>query len=290
MPRRLYIERDAEISRAIAAGRSVRSIAAEHGLAVSSVYSITRREGWTFHYGRMQLSRFCARDGCSRPLPSARNRFCGFDCFVAVRRSELPTCPQCGGKTRRRSSKFCSRLCYHLWLRDRWGEIHQRRNRRILVEAASGRPLAQIAHHHEVSHKTVSKVVNANDGAVPDTCGAPGCSAALPRRYRRFCSLACYHAWHNAQKPWCANGCGARARRQSGKFCGPRCQATYAYRRNLVRNTWIFLAATLRMPCAEIARRTGLHEGYVSRIVARQRRPLLPPPHHAPRRPKAPAR
>ena len=286
MPRRRHIERDAEISRAIAAGRSVRSIAAEHGLAVSSVYSITRREGWTFHYGSMQLPRFCAHDGCSRPLPSARNRFCSFDCFVASLRSALPTCPQCGGKTRRKSSKFCSRLCYHRWLRDRWGEIHEARNRRILMEAASGRPLARIANDHGVSHKTVTKVVNANNGPAPGTCAAPGCSAPLPRRYHRFCSLPCYRGWQRAQQPWCANGCGARAKRRSGMFCGPSCQAAYIRQRNLVRNTWIFLAAALGTPRAEIARRTGLHQGYVSRIVSSQRRPLLPAPHHAPCRPK----
>ena len=256
-------------------------IAADYGLAVSTVYGITRREGWTFHNGPMQKPGFCALEGCSRRLPRPRNRFCGHDCFVAWRRSHLPDCPQCGGKVRRRTSKFCSRLCYRLWLRDCWAGINEARDRRILMEARSGRPLARIAACHGVSHRTVSNVVNGPGPQDAGVCAAPGCEAPLPRRRLRFCGKACRQAWNEAQRPPCANGCGARASRRTGRFCGARCHAAHAARqareRNLARDTFMALAAAAGIPQAEIARRTGLNKGYVSQIV-RRRRLLLPPP------------
>ena len=289
MPRRLHIERDAAISRAIAAGQSVRSIAADFGLAVSTVYGIARREGWTWHLGPRQDVRFCARDGCSRRLPRTRNRFCSFDCFVASLRSGMPTCPQCGGRVKRRSAKFCSRGCYGRWLHSFWGEIHASRDSRIRTEARSGRPLARIAASHGVSHRTVAKIVRAPHEEHAGICEAPGCSAPLPRRRRRFCSAACRRAAHDeAGKPLCANGCGARARRRSGQFCGRLCQADFAARRaresNGARDVWIHLASVLRIPQAEIASRTGLSRKYVSVLVRRQRRLLLPAPLHVPGR------
>ena len=289
MARRQQRERDAAISRALAAGQSVRLAAADYGLAVSTIYGIARREGWTWHRGPRQQLRFCNRDGCSRPLPRPRNRFCSHECFVAWRRAHLPACPRCGGKVRRRSSKFCSRLCYHLWLRDCWAGINEDRDRRILMEARSGRPLARIADFHGVSHRTVSNVVNGPGPQGAGVCAAPGCWALLPRRRIRFCCVACKRAWNEAQKPPCANGCGARASRRSGRFCGSLCHTAFAARqsreRTLARDTFIILAGTAGIPHAEIALRTGLGKGYVSQIVVRQRRPLLPPPHNAPRRP-----
>lgn len=294
MPGRRHIERDAAISRALAAGRSVRAIAADYGLAVSTVYGITRREGWTFHNGPMQRPGFCALEGCSRPLPRSRNRFCGHECFVAWRRSHLPVCPQCGGKTKRSTSKFCSRACYRLWLRDRWAEINEERDRRIRMEARSGRPLARIAAWHGVSHRTVSNVVNGPGPQAAAVCAAPGCEAPLARRRLLFCSKACRQAWNEAERPPCANGCGARASRRSGRFCCARCHAAHAARqareRNLARDTFMVLAAAAGVPRAEIALRTGLNKGYVSQIVSRRRRLLLPAPHHASGRPKAPVR
>ena len=276
------MERDAAISRAVAAGQSVRSIAVDYDLAVSTVYGITRREGWTFHNGPRQKPGFCARGCCPRPLPRPRNRFCSHECFVAWRRAHLPVCPGCGGRVGRLSSKFCSRLCYRLWLRDRWAEINEDRDCRILMEARSGRPLARIAAFHGVSHRTVSKVANGHrqeDGAV---CSAPGCQAPLPRRRLRFCSASCRRAWNEAQRPPCANGCGARASRRSGRFCGSRCHAAHAAgearRRNLVRDTFMVLAAAAGVLPAEIALRTGLSKGYVSQIVRRRDRRLLSAP------------
>ncbi len=290
MPRRRHIERDAAISRAVAAGQSVRSIAAEHGLAVSTVYGITRREGWTWHLGPRQYDRFCARDGCSRRVPRTRNRFCSFDCFVASRRSDLPACPQCGGRVRRSSSKFCSRACYSRSLRGFWADINAERDRRIRTEARSGRPLAQIAALHGVSHRTVSNVVQGLEEESDGICEAPGCSAALPRGRRQFCSAACMRAGQEARKALCANGCGARVPRRSARFCGHRCRAAFAARcsreRNRARDGWIYLAVVLRIPQAEIARRTGLSSNYVSILVRRQHRLLLPAPRHAPGRPK----
>ncbi len=283
------MERDAAISRALAAGQSVRMVAADYGLAVSTVYGIARREGWTWHRGPRQHLAFCDREGCPRPLPRPRNRFCSHECFVAWRRAHLPVCPRCGGNVKRRSSKFCSRLCYRLWLRDRWAEINRERDRRILMEAGSGTPLTRIAAFHGVSHRTVSKVVQGPDGEAGGLCEAPGCRAPLPRRRRRFCGASCRQAWNEAQRPSCANGCGARASRRSGRFCGSRCHAAFAARevgrRSLARDTFITIAAAAGVPPAEIALRTGLSKGYVSQIVRRQRRPLLPPPYNAPRRP-----
>ncbi|MDE0408420.1 MAG: hypothetical protein OXN81_11220 [Alphaproteobacteria bacterium] len=282
MPGRRHIARDAAISRALAAGRSVRQIAADYGLAVSTVYGITRREGWTFHNGPRQLLRFCAREGCPQPVPRTRNRFCSHECFVAWRRSHLPVCPRCGGRVKRSYSKFCSRLCYRLWLRDRWAEINEARDRRILMEARSGRPLASIAADHGVSQRTVAKTVNSPAPENAGVCAAPGCGAVLPRRRYRFCSMSCLRTWNEAGRPLCANGCGARASRRTGRFCGSRCQAAHAARqareRNLARDNWIDLAAMLGVPQAEIARRTGLNKGYVSQIVRRRRRRLLPAP------------
>ncbi len=284
------MERDAAISRAVAAGQSVRSIAVDYDLAVSTVYGITRREGWTFHNGPRQKPGFCARGGCPRHLPRPRNRFCSHECFVAWRRAHLPACPRCGGKVRRRSSKFCSRLCYRLWLRDFWAGTNEDRDRRIMMEARSGTPLTRIAAFHGVSHRTVSKVVSGPGPQGAGVCAAPGCAAPLPRRRSRFCCAACRRAWNEAQeKPPCANGCGARVSRRSGRFCGSRCHAAFAARqacrRNLGRDTFIILAGTAGVPRAEIALRTGLSKGYVSQIVRRQRRRLLAPPHNAPRRP-----
>lgn len=290
MVKRKHVERDAAISRAVAAGQSVRSIAADHGLAVSTVYGITRREGWTWHFGPRQYDRFCAREGCSRRVPRTRNRFCSFDCFVAWRRSGLPACPECGGRVRRSSSKFCSRACYSRSLRGFWADINAERDRRIRTEARSGRPLAQIAALHGVSHRTVSNVVQGLEGESDGICEAPGCSAPLPRRRRRFCSAACMRAGQEARRPLCANGCGARASRPSGQFCGRLCQADFAARlgreRNRARDGWIYLAVVLRIPQAEIARRTGLSSNYVSILVRRQHRLLLPAPRHAPGRPE----
>ncbi len=289
MPRRRHIERDAAISRAVAAGQSVRSIAAEHGLAVSTVYGITRREGWTWHAGPRQCDRFCAREGCSRRVPRTRNRFCSFDCFLAWRRSGLPACPECGGRVRRSSCIFCSRACYSRSLRGFWADINDARDRRIRTEARSGRPLAQIAAFHGVSHRTVANVVQGLEGESDGICEAPGCSAPLPRRRRRFCCAACMRAVQEARRPLCANGCGARASRPSGQFCGRLCQADFAARRgrerNQARDGWIYLAVVLRIPQAEIARRTGLSSNYVSILVRRQHRRLLPAPGHAPDRP-----
>ncbi len=285
MARRRHIERDAAISRALAAGRSVRAIAADYGLAVSTVYGIARREGWTWHRGPRQQLRFCDREGCPRPLPRPRNRFCSHECFVAWRRAHLPACPRCGGKVRRRSSKFCSRLCYQLWLRDFWAGTNEDRDRRILMEARSGRPLAQIAACYGVSHRTVSKVVSGPAPQGAGVCAAPGCAAPLPRRRSRFCCAACRRAWNwneAQEKPPCANGCGARVSRRSGRFCGSRCHAAFAARqareRNLGRDTFIILAGTTGIPHAEIALRTGISKGYVSQIVARRDRRLLPAP------------
>lgn len=282
MARRRHIERDAAISRALAAGRSVRALAADYGLAVSTVYGITRREGWTFHNGPMQKPGFCALEGCSRRLPRPRNRFCGHDCFVAWRRSHLPDCPQCGGKTKRGASKFCSRACYRLWLRERWAEINEARDRRIRMEARSGRPLARIAAFHGVSHRTVSNVVNGSGPQAAAVCAAPGCGVPLARRRLRFCGTACRQAWNEAQRPLCANGCGARAGRRTGRFCGARCHGTHAAglarERNRARDSFMALAAAAGMSRAEIALRTGLSKGYVTQILSRQGRFLLPAP------------
>ena len=286
MVKRRHVERDAAISRAVAAGQSVRSIAAEHGLAVSTVYGITRREGWTWHLGPRQYDRFCAHEGCLRRVPRARNRFCSFDCFVAWRRSGLPACPQCGGKVARSSSIFCSRACYGRSISTFWADINADRDRRIRTEARSGRPLAQIAAFHGVSHRTVSNVVQGLEGENDGTCEAPGCSAPLPRRRRRFCSAACMRDAQDARKALCANGCGAPVRRRSGQFCGRACQSDFTARRarerNRARDAWIYLAAILRIPQAEIALRTGLSRNYVSILVRRQRRLFLPAPGHAP--------
>ncbi|MCY4501938.1 MAG: hypothetical protein OXE57_10300 [Alphaproteobacteria bacterium] len=283
MARRRHIERDAAISRALAAGRSVRMVAADYGLAVSTVYGIARREGWTWHRGPRQQLRFCDREGCPRPLPRPGNRFCSHECFVAWRRAHLPACPRCGGKVRRRSSKFCSRLCYRLWLREFWAGTNEDRNRRIVMEARSGTPLTRIAAFHGVSHRTVSKVVNGPGPRGAGVCAAPGCAAQLPRRRSRFCCAACRRAWNEAQeKPPCANGCGARVSRRSGRFCGSRCHAAHAARearqRNLARDTFIVIAAAAGVSRAEIALRTGLNKGYVSQIVSRPDRRLLPAP------------
>ena len=294
MGRRRYAARDAEISCAISAGQPVRSIAAEYGLAVSTVYGIARREGWTFHNGPKQKLRFCALDGCSRPLPRPRNRFCSHDCFVAWRRTHLAACPQCGGRTKRRSSKFCSRRCYRLWLREFWAAANRDRDRRILAEARSGRPLARIADFHDVSHRTVWKVVHDPRPEASGVCAAPGCDVPLTRRRRRFCSTACMSAWNEAQRPLCENGCGVRASRRTGRFCGARCHAAFAARRarelNRARDAWIRLASLLGVPQEQIALRTGLNGKYVSVLVRRQRRPLLPPPRRASGQPEVPVR
>lgn len=195
---------------------------------------------------------------------------------------------------KRSASKFCSRPCYRLWLRDRWAEINEARDRRILMEARSGRPLARIAAFHGVSHRTVSNVVNGPGPEDADTCAAHGCAAPLPRRRLRFCSTACRQAWNEAQRPLCENGCGARASRRSGRFCGARCHAAHAARlareRNLVRDMFIVLGGAAGMSRAEIALRTGLSKGYVTQILSGRHRLLLPAPRHASGRPKAPVR
>ena len=279
MARRRYAARDAEISRALSRGRSIRSIAADYGLAPSTVYCIARREGWTWHRGPAQIPRFCALPGCTNKVPRSSNRYCSHTCFVASRRLHLHKCANCTRPVKRGSAKFCSRVCYHAFARRYWSTANGDRNGRIVRDAASGTPRSRIASCHGIHPRTVSNVLvgPARDDERP--CRAPGCNAPTPRRHRLFCSSACMQAWNEARKPWCANRCGARARTRSAKFCGARCQAAYtirqAHARNRIRNDWIFLAATLRIPHADIAGRVGITRGYVTVILRRRRRPLL---------------
>ena len=283
MGRRRHAARDAEISRAISRGQSIRSIAEDYGLAVSTVYCIARREGWTWHRGKTQIPRFCDLPGCSNKVPRASNRYCSHTCFVASRRLHLRQCANCSRPVRRASAKFCSRSCYHACARRYWSAANGDRNGRIARDAASGTPHVRIASCHGIHPRTVSNVVL---GPVRDDdriCDAPGCNAPTPPRHRRFCSRACLQAWNDQQRPWCLNGCGARAKRRAGLFCGPVCRTVYAirraYARNLVRDDWIVLAAMLGIPHNEISGRVGLSRGYVTVILRRRRRPLLATPH-----------
>lgn len=286
MGRRRYAVRDAEVSRAISRGQSIRSIAADYGLAVSTVYCIARREGWTWPRGKTQIPRFCDLPGCSNKVPRASSRYCSHECFVASKRLHLHQCANCPRPVKRASAKFCSRACYHDFARRYWSAANGARNGRIARYAASGTPHSRIAACHGIHPKTVSNVLlgPAHDDEL--ACQAPGCNAPISRRHRRFCSRACLQAWNEQQRPWCLNGCGARAKRRSGIFCGPRCRTAYttrqAYLRNLVRDDWIVLAATLRIPHNEIAARMGISRGYVIVILRRRRRPLLPPPDRSP--------
>lgn len=279
MAKRRYAARDAEISQAIARGQSIRSIAADYGRAVSTIYCIARREGWTWHNGPRQIVRLCDLPGCTNKVPRASARFCSHTCFVASKRLHLPQCANCSKPVKRGSAKFCSRPCYHAYMRRYWAAANGERNGRIARDAASGTPHARIASAHDIHPRTVSNVLLGSDRDDGRTCQAPGCNAPTPRRHRRFCSWSCQQAWKAEQRPYCINGCGARARRRSGQFCGPLCQAVYAvrqtYARNQVRDDWIFLAAILRLPHSEIAARAGISRGYVTVILRRRRRRLL---------------
>ena len=288
MPRRRFIERDAAISRAVAAGQSVRSIAAEYGLAVSTVYGITRREGWTWHLGPRQVLRFCDLPGCTNPVPRASNRYCSHECFVASRRLHLPQCANCPNPVKHSTSKFCSRACYHASMRSWWTAANGGRNRRIARDALAGATQLRIASDHSVHPRTVSNVLYGLSRMPPEQCAAPGCTSRPARKQRRFCSWTCFQAWHEAQKPLCAAGCGARAHSRAGRFCSKRCHTDHLARASAPRNAWIHLAALLRMPHAEIARRTGLRKSRISEIIRRQRRPLLPPPDRSPLQQEAP--
>ena len=282
MARRRFIERDAAISQAVAAAQPVHSIARDFGLAVSTVYGITRREGWTWHNGPRQIVRLCDLPGCTNRVPRASNRFCSHTCFVASKRLHLHQCANCPKPVKRGSAKFCSPSCYHAYVRRYWAAANGERNGRIAREAASGTPHARIASAHAIHPRTVSNVLVGSARDDDRTCQAPGCNAPTPRRHRRFCSWSCLQAWNAEQRPYCINGCGERARRRSGQFCGPVCQSVYAvrqaYARNQVRDDWIFIAAILRVPHSEIASRTGISRGYLTFILRRRRRLLLPPP------------
>ncbi|MCY3672290.1 MAG: hypothetical protein OXI73_03715 [Rhodospirillales bacterium] len=283
MGKRRYAARDAEISRAISGGQSIRSIAADYGLAVSTVYCIARREGWTWHRGKTHIPRFCDLPGCSNKVPRASNRYCSHTCFVASRRLHLHQCANCEKPVKRISAKFCSRSCYHACARRYWSAANGKRNGRIARDAASGTPHTRIASSYGIHSKTVSSVLLGPPQHDDRTCHAPGCNAPTPRRYRRFCSRSCFLAWNEQQRPWCLNGCGARARFRSSLFCGPLCRTVYTIRqtyfRNLVRDDCIVLAAMLRIPHSEIARRMSISEGYVTVILRRRRRPLLAASH-----------
>lgn len=279
MGRRRYAARDAEISRAISRGQSIRSIAADYSLAVSTVYCIARREGWTWHRGPTQIPRFCDLPGCSNKVPRASSRYCSHTCFVASRRLHLQQCANCPRPVKRSSAKFCSRACYHDFSRRYWSAANSVRNGRIARDAASGAPHSRIASCHGIHPRTVSNVLLGSARDDERSCHGPGCNAPTPRRHRRFCSRACLQAWNEQQRPRCLNGCGARAQRRSGLFCGPLCRTVHAirqaYLRNLVRDDWIVLAAALRIPHSEIAGRAGISRGYVTVILRRRRRPLI---------------
>ena len=283
MPARRFRERDAGISRAIASGTPVRQLAEKHGLAVSTIYAIARREGWTWHRGPTQIPRFCALPGCTTKVPRASNRFCSHTCFVASRRLHLHQCANCPRSVKRNTAKFCSRSCYHAFARRYWSAANGDRNGRIVRDAASGTPHSRIASCHRIHPRTVSNVLVGPAQDDERSCHAPGCNAPTPRRHRRFCSSPCMHAWNEARKPWCANECGDRARTRSSKFCGASCQAAYVIRqvhaRHRIRDNWILFAATLRIPHREIAGRVGISRGYVTVILRRRRRPLLATDH-----------
>ncbi|MYE59475.1 MAG: hypothetical protein F4X35_07900 [Alphaproteobacteria bacterium] len=236
MARRRFVERDAAISRAVAAGVPVRSIAADYGLAVSTVYGITRREGWTWHLGPRQILRLCDLPGCTRQVPRASNRYCSHECFVASRRLHLPQCINCPNPVKHSSSKFCSRACYHAHMRSWWSDANGERNRRITRDALAGATQLRIASDHLVHPRTVSNVLHGFPGAPPEQCAAAGCTSRPTRKHRRFCSWACFQAWHEAQKPLCEAGCGARAHSRSGRFCSKRCHTDHLARVSAPRN------------------------------------------------------
>ncbi|MYE01863.1 MAG: hypothetical protein F4Y03_11410 [Alphaproteobacteria bacterium] len=284
MGRRRYAARDAEISRAISRGQSIRSIAADYGLAASTVYCIARREGWTWPRGKTQIPRFCDLPGCTNKVPRASNRYCSHTCFVASRRLHFHQCANCQKPVKRGSAKFCSRACYHDYARKYWSAANGERNGRIARDAASGAPHSRIASCHGIHPRTVYNVVLGPVQNDERSCQAPGCNLPTPRRHRRFCSRACLQAWNEQQRPYCLNSCGARARRRSDLFCGPLCRTVYAIRqahaRNQVRDDWIVLAAMLRIPHSEIADRVGISRGYVTIILRRRRRRLLAAGHY----------
>ncbi len=279
MARRRYAARDAEISRAISSGQSIPTIAADYGLARSTVYGIARREGWTWPRGPTQIPRFFDLPGCTNKVPRSTNRYCSRTCFIASRRLHLHKCANCTRPVKRGSAKFCSRSCYHAFARRYWAVANGDRNGIIARDAASGTPHSRIASCHGIHPRTVSNLVVRPAPDDERFCEAPGCNAPTPRRHRRFCSSACQQAWIEARKPWCANECGSRARTRSGKFCGPRCRAAYtireAHARRRTRDDLIVFAATLRIPHRDIAGRVGVSKGYVTVILRRRRRPLL---------------
>ncbi len=173
MGKRRYTARDAEISRAISRGQTIRAIAADYSLAVSTVYGITRREGWTWHRGKTQIPRFCDLPGCSHKVPRASNRFCSHECFVASKRLHLHQCANCQKPVKRASAKFCSRACYHDFARRYWSAVNGTRNRLIVRDATSGMPHSRIASCHGIHPRTVSNVLLALSDE--RSCPAPGC-------------------------------------------------------------------------------------------------------------------
>ena len=166
MPGRKFAERDARISREVARGRRIVEIAAEFGLAVSTVYGITRREGWTFNYGPPQQQRFCERSECRRRLPAARNRrFCSRECAVAALRKHLPSCAHCGRRLQRAWRTYCNMICYGRAQRRFWLAANAERDAEVLRAAAAGEPAGTIAARLGVHKSTVDKVVRRGKAA-----------------------------------------------------------------------------------------------------------------------------
>lgn len=160
MPGRKFRERDARISREVARGRRIVEIAAEFGLAVSTIYCITRREGWTFHCGPPQQQRFCERADCRRRLPAARNkRFCSDECRVAALREHLPSCAYCSRRLDRAWRTYCDAVCYGRAQRRFWSAANEERDAEIRRAAAAGEPAKAIAARLGVHRSTVDKVV-----------------------------------------------------------------------------------------------------------------------------------
>ena len=279
MPARRFRERDARISRAIAAGTPVRQLAEKHGLSVSTIYTIARREGWTWHCGAPQTVRFCALPGCHVRLPSPSAHYCSHACFVESRRLHLPLCANCGRRVKRVQAKYCSRRCYAEHSTRYWSTANALRNRRIHRDAQSGMPHTRIAALHAISPSTVSNVIAPRTRSAGRPagrpCEAPGCNTLLSRRQRRFCSTGCFHDWRRARRPVClAPDCGNRIPKPNSKYCSAACFND----RNRPRDLLVRLAFIAGLPRAAIALRTGLHPNYISRILRTIRRPSIAAP------------
>ena len=190
MVQRRFEERNALIAERRLAGERVPDLAAEYGVAESTIYGIIAGEGVVGERGKRRELRFCANEDCGAPIYRVHNgKYCCDACFRVAQRKPLATCgyAPCGKRLKRRYSKFCSNECYRAAERAFWKSARRECARPGCSTKVSREDRKYCSRACSAAHRTLKSFTGSR-------CARPGCSSFTTTRRQKYCSEECRRA------------------------------------------------------------------------------------------------